>query len=111
MVDHVFSFIEVRNETPTPITVTRHARIGTISEADFVTLEFESTKLSHPSSRYREHVERQLERAYQLTAEPESPLTVSPDHDNQTVLPNGITVYGKGPETDRLAEVLISFNV
>lgn len=130
MVDHEFSFIEVRNETPTPITVTRHARIGTISDADFVTayqvsedaiplakplesepLEFESTKLSHPSSRYREHVERQLERAYQLTAEPESPLTVSPDHDNQTVLPNGITVYGKGPETDRLAEVLMSFNV
>lgn len=130
MVNHEFSFIEVRNKTPTPITVTRHARIGTISDADFITayqvsedaiplaeplesepLEFKSTKLSHPSSRYREHVERQLEHAYQLTAEPESPLTISPDHNNQTVLPNGITVYGKGPKTDQLTEVLMSFNI
>lgn len=130
IVDHEFSFIKVHNKTPTPITVTHHARIGTISNTNFITayqvskdaiplakplesklLEFKSTKLSHPSSRYREHIKCQLKYTYQLTAKPKSPLTISPNHNNQTVLPNSITVYSKGSKTNQLTKVLISFNV
>ena len=37
IVDYEFSFIEVCNKTPTLITVTYHAYIGTIFNADFVT--------------------------------------------------------------------------
>lgn len=37
IVDYEFSFIEVCNKTPTLITVTCHACIGTISNTDFIT--------------------------------------------------------------------------
>ena len=142
LVNHDFSFVEAVNDSDEPVVVARHARLGSVSDSEYVTAYRVSavaedlargygellrdemhTGYIKPISNYRRFVEDSFIHANRVATEdthtskpkakPDMPEIIETRTlDDVTVLPSGITVYGKNPSvTRRFAKLTASFDV
>jgi len=106
VVDSTMSFVKVKNSTPRPVKLSRHARLGTIVEYNghgcyMVSPEAESLatcgwRVSDQSDSTSQSSETQI-----------SPARTDPNKEHQ--LPNGVTVYGDDDSASALASLVANF--
>ena len=122
LVDASFSYIKVANNTLDPIVISRHARLGAISDSDYVTayrIDESAAELARPfvkplieeptgSSVINRETKNKTKRSTENSLIDNRDI----DKDKTTVTPLGITIYGEDPDVIRqIREITEQFDI
>ena len=108
VVDSIISFVKVKNSTPRPIKLSRHARLGTIVEYNAHSCYMVSPEAeSLATCGWR--VPGQSDSASLTSSSPSIPSSIQTDPSKEHPLPNGVTVYGDHDAAIALADLISGF--